>query len=577
MPNPVETIKERLNIAEVAAGYISLEKAGSNFKARCPFHQEKTPSFFVSPGRNSYYCFGCGAKGDIFTFVQEMEGLDFREALKMLADKAGVTIDSTKLSRTPAEKEKEARLYEALDAAASFFESNLAGTGGKASRDYLKERGLNEDTISSFRIGFAPDEWSLLKSHLHSLGFTDEELFATGLIKLKEGGREPYDVFRGRIIFPIFDATGRVIAFSGRLLGQSDTSPKYLNSPDTVLFNKSEVLYGLHKAKAAIRGNDYAILVEGQFDLALSHQAGIPQTIATSGTAVSEGHLARLKRLSGRLIIALDGDDAGIAAALRTGEMALKAGFEVKCAPLEKGKDPADTILESAEKYKDIVRGGKHIVEFVLDLCMSNNPDRKNLAREVGEKVLPLIALIPDALVRSHFVLLVAEKTGLKEDAVWDEVKRKAGGKTYPPRIASAEASPKINQLEKHLAGIVLWQREEKEPVLGADELEKMLLSFLKPDELSSIIERYESQKEELIFEVENYYRAADSVAHIKELILGFEDDRIRESMIRITADLAESEKENDQERAKELLISLKRYSDRKMEIEKARAGLFEN
>ncbi len=324
MGGDAERVKERLDIAEIVGGYVKLDKAGQSFKGRCPFHNEKTPSFFVSPLRQSYYCFGCGAKGDIFTFVQELEGLSFREALKSLAEKAGVEI-SNRPEAIKARGEKD-ELLQALEVATQFFENELSKN--EAAKKYVLSRGITEASIKKWRLGYAPAEWRALYSHMLQLGFKKDVLVKAGLVKpVAEGvGKEPYDVFRDRVIFPLSDSNGEVIAFSGRALAP-EAVPKYLNSPDTILFTKSEVLYGLDKAKEKIRKQNYAVLVEGQVDLVLSHQIGVENTVASSGTAFTERHLERLKRLSKRIILGFDGDTAGEKAGEKAAELGLLLGL----------------------------------------------------------------------------------------------------------------------------------------------------------------------------------------------------------------------------------------------------------
>ncbi|HQO70878.1 MAG TPA: DNA primase [Candidatus Paceibacterota bacterium] len=294
MNSSVQKIKERLSIVDVVSSYISLEKAGKNYKAKCPFHNEKTPSFFVSPDRGTYYCFGCNAKGDIFSFVEKFEGTDFLGALKILADRAGVDLEEYKNKN----KDKTELYYEIMEEATIFFEDNLKAK--LEARSYLLSRGLNDQSIEKFRIGFAPDSWSSLINHLKKKDFKTEDILAVGLIKKKDTPDQTqkedhyYDRFRSRIMFPISDSAGRIIAFSGRIFGQSEDSKdgivnaKYLNSPETPLFNKSSVLFGLDKAKSSIRNLGYSIVVEGQMDLILSHQSGFTNTVAVSGTAFTD-------------------------------------------------------------------------------------------------------------------------------------------------------------------------------------------------------------------------------------------------------------------------------------------------
>src|SRR3989339_66129 len=396
MNSPVQQIKERLSIEEIVSSYIKLEKAGANLKAKCPFHNEKTPSFFVSPERGNYYCFGCGAKGDIFTFVEEFEGLDFKGALKILADRAGVS-----LAQYSREKEggKE-KLYKIMEEATKFFEKNLVAD--KSVSEYLKTRGLEDKTIKDFRIGFIKEDWRLLYSHLKEIGFTDEEIERAGLVKRTEKGI--YDRFRGRIIFPISDSIGRIIAFSGRIFsaqggsasGGEDSNyeqAKYLNSPDTPIFSKSAVLYGLDKAKESIRKNNFSVLVEGQMDLILWHQAGYKNTIASSGTALSDSTMAKenavsnlelVRRLSNNIVLAFDADRAGFNASNRAAKIALSLGMDVKVVSMPEGIDPADLISKSGSSaWRQVIKDSKHIIEFLLDKALKSVEDERKIGREI--------------------------------------------------------------------------------------------------------------------------------------------------------------------------------------------------
>ena len=296
MATPVEQIKERLGIEDVIGSYVKLERSGKNLKAKCPFHNEKTASFYITPDRGTYYCFGCGVKGDIFTFVEQFEGLDFMGALKLLAERAGVELTDRRLyggkSSAEVRNEKD-QLYKIMEDAASFYEKMLYASGSSSfasaaaeARAYIKKRGITEETAKKFRLGFAPLEWRTLATYLKSKGYSDMDMEKAGLAKRPdEGGQKsPYDRFRDRIMFPISDSSGRVIAFSGRILHDDEKSAKYLNSPDTPLYTKSTVLYGIDKAKQEIRRLNYTIFVEGQMDLVLAHQAGTMNTVAVSGT-----------------------------------------------------------------------------------------------------------------------------------------------------------------------------------------------------------------------------------------------------------------------------------------------------
>jgi len=411
MASDVESIKERLDIAEIVGGYVKLERAGQSFKGRCPFHNEKTPSFFVSPSRQSYYCFGCGVKGDIFTFVQEMEGQSFKEALKILAERAGVELTNTP---TKGAQDEKAKLLSVIETATQFFENKLKDNA--TATGYLLGRGLSMESIRTWRLGYAPAEWRSLYHHLLSLGLEKGLLLKAGLIKKPSEDtveKEPYDVFRDRLIFPLADQNGEVVAFSGRALDREGI-PKYLNTPETPLFTKSELLYGLDKAKNEIRKKNYAVLVEGQIDLVLSHQAGVLNTVASSGTAFTSAHLERLKRFSSRIILAFDADRAGDSAGEKATNLALSLGLEVKVAKLREGSDPADLVKKDPEEWKQTLRNSKSAIEHFLDLILSEEKDKRKALKQIETRLLPLIAEVKSAMERSHFVSLVTQRTGLK-------------------------------------------------------------------------------------------------------------------------------------------------------------------
>lgn len=494
MRGDVETIKERLDITEIVSGYVKLEKAGQSLKARCPFHNEKTASFFVSPVRQSYYCFGCGAKGDIFTFVEELEGLDFREALKFLADKAGVELEYRReAAGVKSEKDK---IREALEASAQFFEKRLKENPD--AKKYLLSRGISEEVQGKWRLGYAPAEWRSLYSYLLSAGYQKDMLIKAGLIKpvlkgMKSGKgpdfiKEPYDVFRDRIMFPIADSSGSIIAFSGRALAK-ETEPKYLNSPDTALFTKSEVLHGLDKAKEKIRKKNYAVLVEGQIDLLLSHQAGVDNTVASSGTAFTRYHLERLKKLSPRIILAFDGDNAGHVAAEKSSELALSLGLEAKVAKLPEGKDPADVIAKNPETWKELLRASLPAIEHFLEKVLEIEKDKRKAGKLIGQKILPLITLLESSIEQSHFVSLIAKRTGLKEELVWDDLRRtkKPDTRSYqyitvagqveagkgPQPLSPVDVPSRKERIEERLTEVRVWLKELLGNSSEAEELKR--------------------------------------------------------------------------------------------------------
>lgn len=491
MRGDVEKIKDRLDIAEVLSGYVKLEKAGASYKARCPFHNEKTPSFFVSPLRQSYYCFGCGAKGDIFTFIEEVEGLEFREALKLLAERAGVELSNWRVDKN-AKTEKD-KILETLEQAALFFEKMLSSN--IPAQEYLKKRGISADSIKNWNLGYAPAEWRSLYTYLSQLGYTAEILVKAGLVKLvaSSAGKSPYDVFRDRLIFPLRNVGGDIIAFSGRALAK-ETEPKYLNSPDTAVFTKHEVLYGLDKAKDKIRRKDYAVLVEGQMDLVMSHQAGIDNAIASSGTAFTQTHLERLKRFSSRIILAFDGDAAGEKAAEKSTELALTLGLEVKIASLPKGSDPAEVASKDPQKWKEILKQAQPAIEHFLNKILEEEKDRRKLGKLIEKKILPLVTLIESAIERSHFLSLIAKHTSIKEEVLWEDLKRVKVVRSSPPakgEMAESEGvKPRNKLIEERLTEVRLWLKELPDSVdlkKEEAELENHLSRELLKDELSNL------------------------------------------------------------------------------------------
>lgn len=416
----VQQIKERLSIEEVVAPYVELHKAGKNFKGKSPFTNEKTPSFYVSPDRGMYYCFSSSQGGDIFTFIEKMEGVDFKEALKILADKAGVEL----VPEDPKKKTARDRQYEVLNEATSFFEQYLTKKSGAS--EYLKKRSVTPETIAKWRIGYAPGPpdhgWREGKEYLESKGYTKEELGKAGLIKGFDTGKEPYDLFRDRVMFPIFDSAGHVVAFSGRALTKDDKAPKYVNSPETELFNKSEILYGYHQAKQGIRNMDFSLCVEGQFDVVLAHQAGYVNTVAVSGTALTAHHVGLLQRLSNRVVLALDADRAGISAVKRAAELMLARGMDVKVARMPDGADPADMVSTDLAEFKKIIGHSTHVIEYLLDVLESTKKDDRTFKLKAREEILPYVVLIPNFIDREHFENLIAERLGTTKDAVHAEI-----------------------------------------------------------------------------------------------------------------------------------------------------------
>lgn len=577
MSSSVEKIKERLTITEVVESYIKLEKAGGNLKGKCPFHNEKTPSFFVSPDRGSYYCFGCGAKGDIFTFVQEFEGLDFMGALKTLALRAGVELVRENV-QTRSEQD---HLYGAMEEATLYYERTLKENS--VAQEYLKNRGITDETISEFRIGFVPEGWRAVHDHLLKKGFSVAEIEKVGLIKKTEKGY--YDRFRARIMFPISDSSGRVIAFSGRILVDDGKSAKYLNSPDTVLFNKSHVLYGLDKAKLDIRKRDYSILVEGQMDLIMSHQAGIKNTVAVSGTALTDSVVSRdavvnnlglVRRLSNNMIIAFDADLAGVRASARASQVALSLGMDVKIVQIEGGKDPADIILHSVEDWKNMLRNAKQVIEFHLNTVLARKLDDRKLTKAISEEVLPYIVVLQSRMEKAHFVAKIRDMTKIDESAIWEDLKRleksmQMTGTTLP---SSPKEEPSLisrkDSIERKVLGIIYWQESREKPILDVHTLKKRLEKIVGKESWDRMLADSVEKKPELIFESEVIYTNSEKIEkEIEEMLQSLEADYLKREFAQVMKTLGEAEKNKDTDKVSLLLARCQELSNTLAQLSK--------
>lgn len=418
----VQQIKDRLNIIDVISPYAELHRAGRHFKGCCPFHQEKSPSFHVSPERGTYHCFGCGVGGDIFSFIQMIDGVDFKEALKILAEKANVEL----VPENPQKRSERDKLVAVIESATQFFENGLSNSADASA--YLERRGVTKETIKKWRIGYAPgppiNGWRELKTALTTEGFKDDVMQKAGLIKSSEGGKEAFDVFRDRVMFPLRDQSGKVVAFSGRLLAKDTEAPKYVNSPETELYHKSELLYGYDMAKNGIRGLGFWIIVEGQFDVVMSHQSGYTNTVAVSGTALTTHHVQLLERLSNKVVLALDSDKAGIAAMKKSADLMLRRGIDVKVAVMPDGADPADMILADPKSFKTAVGHSVHIIEFLLMHLRKNTADDRAFKLKAREEVIPFVTLIPNRIDQEHFEQKIADALQTTKEAVHFEVTR---------------------------------------------------------------------------------------------------------------------------------------------------------
>ena len=550
MADTVQQIKDRLTIVDVVSQYVKLERAGSSLRARCPFHAEKTPSFHVSPERGTYHCFGCGVGGDIFSFVEAVEGLDFKGALKVLAEKAGVELVYERGGKE--KKDDRDRLFELLEIATIFYASRL----DEKAKTYLTERGIEPATVQAFRLGLAGDPWSELSDFLKTKKFSEKEILDAGLAKKNERGSLT-DKFRNRIMFPIADSAGRIVGFSGRTFGEkaSPEAPKYLNSPETPLFHKSRILYGFDRAKQAIRKLNCAVLVEGQVDLIASHQAGWGNTVAVSGTAFTAEHAALVKRMSDNLVIALDADEAGIKAAGRAAREALRGGLNVKVARLPDGLDPADLIQKSgAEEWKKSIRDSLDIITFLLDVLQEHSKGADSFRRMVEAVVLPFLSDVRSPIAREQYVREIAKRLDVSEAAVIDALEKiptmPQPDTTYAPR-----SEPKTSDRAQQTFSILLWQRSLQKPSLDLPAFEKQLQDIVGAHALAALEQLPEQEKEALRFSAERLWGSGRALEREAEaLIHVMLQEKLASELTENTVALKKAEKNGDEAEMKRLM-----------------------
>jgi DNA primase len=449
----VDEVRGAADIVKVVGDYVKLRKAGANFMGLCPFHQEKTPSFAVHPAKQIFHCFGCGVGGDVFKFVMMIDSLTFPEALRRLAEKVGVTLSETFGDATyDANARVRAALHKMHEAAAKFFAGQLSGTAeGRLAQAYLEDRGLTDEVVGRFRLGYAPADGQALTRHLTGAGYEAELLEKSGLVGHDAERNRRYDRFRRRIIFPIASDSGKVVAFAGRALG--DEQPKYLNSPETPIYTKGRVLYHLDRAAQAIRKLDYTILVEGYMDCIAVASSGIENVVASCGTSLTEGQIRLLARYSRRVVVNYDPDSAGVAATERSLALLLEEGFEAKVLALPGGLDPDSFIRkEGAARYRELLAGAPGYIDYLTDRAIATHnihtPEGKVGA---ANSVLPHLARVPNPMLRAELASRLAERLHLDEHLLRGELRRVAGSTRSEMRIQPESAAPKAITTEKEL------------------------------------------------------------------------------------------------------------------------------
>ena len=423
----IELIKQKINIVDLISEYLPLKKTGVNFKAPCPFHTEKTPSFMVSRERGIFHCFGCNVGGDCFKFLMLKEGMDFPEALETLAKKAGITL---KRQRSKIKDQRE-RLYEVNQKASQFFHYILTEHKlGKKALAYLQQRGITEKTIKEFNLGYAPNSWESLAKFLKSRNFSAAEMVDAGLlISSPKGG---YDRFRGRIMFPLLDTKNQIIGFAGRILGVGE--PKYINSPQTLIFDKSNFLFGLNLTKGEIKQKNSAILTEGEMDMIMSYQSGVKNVVASKGTALTLGQIDLIRKYIDIILVCFDKDLAGDTASRRGIEMADSAGLNIKVIQISDGKDPAELVLKDVKLWEKAVEEAEPIYDYYLKSVSGRfKITTAEGKRRIGEELLPIWSKITDSLTFEHYLQKLSALIGIPEEVLRKEIKKSKMENVYQP------------------------------------------------------------------------------------------------------------------------------------------------
>jgi len=497
LDSPVDEIKSKLSIEDVLSGYLHLQRAGRNLKACCPFHNEKTPSFMVSPERQFWHCFGCNEGGDIFTFIMKMEGLEFKDAIKLLAERAGVKLKTMNYSASG----KKGKIMEILKFSKKFYVECLKIKTGLKAYQYLKDRGLTKESIDNFELGYAPDSWDILSKFLVKKGYSEGEIFDSGLTVKKDSGGY-YDRFRGRIMFPINNISGQTVGYSSRIMpGKDESQAKYINTPETLVYNKSSILYGLDKAKMKLRSSGECIMVEGNMDVIASHQAGVENVVATSGTALTDIQLKIIKRYTDNINFAFDVDAAGIKAAKRGIELAIQEGMNVGVIQVPEGKDPADCVKNDPKLWRDVAIKPKKIMEFYFDIVFAkNDPKDVEGKKVIAKELMGVIAKIANKIEQSYYVRQLSQRLDV-EDSILTEMlneENKKKGKDFNIKKNKNEfESKKINQNTR--------EAQLQERLMGFIVLYPQYFKTIFPD-LESLFEK--GAYEEVFLILKKYYNS---------------------------------------------------------------------
>jgi len=455
----IDEIKKRLDIEQVIGEYVTLKKSGTTLKALCPFHSERTPSFTVSPERGTWHCFGCNEGGDVISFVQKIDGLEFREALERLAQKAGVELTPLKPADIKARSDKSTVLVVLESAAKLYHELLLRHPAAAEARTYLEQRGVNAESIKKFRLGFAPNAWHTIEQLLHKKQLEPKWGSVAGLTVKREKDSSFYDRFRDRLIFPIDDSSGAIIGFTGRILSESTDQPKYVNTSESPVFKKGEALYAISHARDAIRKAGLAVMVEGQMDVITAHQYGFINTVATSGTALTADHLRLLKRITENIAFAFDADAAGEKALRAASLIAWANGLNPLVITIPYGKDPDESIRHNKELWDKAVKEALPALDYWLTRAFAGRTSLSGLQKKtISKDLISLIKQVPNAVEQAEYVRKLANELGISEQSIISDLKKTTLDQptTTSPSPTVTDSSLNQSDLERQAIGLLL-------------------------------------------------------------------------------------------------------------------------
>ena len=579
--NPaIAEIKERLNIVDVISSYLQLKKAGTNYKTNCPFHHEKSASFVVSPTRQMWHCFGCGEGGDLITFVMKYENLEFKETLQILADRAGVKLPSYSPQNTEEEKKTE-RLYRANELAAVFYNETLKRSGlAEEARIYARNRGLKIETVDQWLIGFAPsgaNNRNALETILKKKGYSKEELIASGLVSISDRGS--YDRFFGRLTFPIWNTSGRICGFTARILQNDAKAAKYVNSPETLIYHKSRIIFGLYQAKQEIRKKNELIVVEGNMDVISCHQAGFKNVVGSSGTAFTTEQLSIISRYTKNLKFAFDSDQAGALAAKRALDLALEIGMNVSIIKIEGAKDPDELIQKDPKLFERAVAEAPPFLDYFFELTFKDGGGTIGQKKVAADLLIPLINKLTDPIEVSHYTKKLAFELNTSEKSIYDTIlkeksERLKNNKTFKtvPKTSSTHTSKgntlnRTQSLEERIIGYSLFQKDnntyqnktlsavDKEDFSDSNLKEIFQAITLSSDKSLEAISKNIVQEElsELakmaLFVIESEYEMGTQTDFAKEqmqVLKEFKLNSAKTKMESLTAEISKAGKEKD-------------------------------